>query len=130
MAARAPQSRNWVFTRQVTEQEERLFTRHRVFDLMPECGHPYLWHTNDACSFTVFQLEKAPSTGQLHIQGFIHFKSSRKMSFVKNLIGNEPHCEVAHDVPASILYCQKSDTRIKGPWKYGYRLILLLALIT
>lgn len=74
---------------------------------------------NEHVKYCVYQLEQAPSTNQLHLQGFIHFNSPRKFDYVKNLIGGEAHVEIAQDVKASIAYCQKSDTRVSGPWKFG-----------
>ena len=79
------------------------------------------WHVSDQVKYLVYQIERAPTTGQLHAQGFINLKQSRKLSWLKKLINrdNTAHCEIAHDVPASILYCQKSESRVFGPWEYG-----------
>lgn len=111
-AARAPQSRNWVFTYNFPQGEETNITDQDPF---PE------WHTNPLVGFIVYQVERAPHTGQLHIQGFVNLKQSRKMAWVKKFIhaNNTAHVEIAHDVPASILYCMKGESRVHGPWKYG-----------
>lgn len=111
------QSRNWCFTRQVTVDEANMFLH--TMPGLPAEGHMYKWHESSAVKYIVFQLEQAPTTGQLHIQGYVNLKGTRKMEWVKNLIGNNAHVEKAHDPQASIVYCQKEDTRVKGPWKYG-----------
>lgn len=110
MARTAPQSRNWCFTYHLTADECALIGE---TDLFPN------WNTNAAVKYLVYQLERAPHTGIIHAQGFINLKSPRKLTFFKKLIANTVHAEIAHDVPASILYCQKSESRVFGPWIYG-----------
>lgn len=64
----------------------------------------------------IFQLEKGDQTSRLHYQGYISLKKKLRLSQVKKIIP-QAHWEVAKgkdDVAAQ--YCNKTDTRIKGPW--------------
>ena len=99
------QSRNWVFTRQAT-QAEAAGWNNTAAAAIPE---PFAWHTDARIKFVKYQIERAPTTGQLHIQGMISFKGNTKMSTVTNLLGNNPHLEVCKDVKASYDYCGRSE---------------------
>nr|WAE43279.1 MAG: replication associated protein [Cressdnaviricota sp.] len=110
-AARAPQARNWVFTRQLSDTE--VAAHNGAEDQFPN------WHLDEHVKFLIYQLETAPSTRKLHAQGFITFTCPQRMSRVKAILGNNPHCEIAHDTDASIAYCSKESTRTFGPWRYG-----------
>lgn len=52
------------------------------------------------------------STGTPHLQGFVSLKKRTRLVRVKELIGGNPHVEVARKVPAAIQYCKKD-----GDWK-------------
>lgn len=45
--------------------------------------------------------------GTPHLQGFVSLSSRKRLAYVKTLLGSNPHCEVARNVPASIQYCKK-----------------------
>lgn len=64
----------------------------------------------------ICQLEKTPLTGKYHIQGRISFKSGKRMSEVKAILGQKAHVSQEHDEEASSFYCMKKETRISGPW--------------
>lgn len=66
----------------------------------------------------VFQLEKAPTTGTLHFQGFIGFANPKRMNEVKKVL----NCDHVHLEPMKakkVDYAMKEDTRQEGPWQYG-----------
>lgn len=105
-------SRNWVFTRQLTPEE---------IIMVPFNALNFEWHKDPRVVYLIYQLEKAPTTGQLHVQGLVHFKSTQRMSAVKKLIGHDPHCEICRDFEASVAYCSKEKTREKGPWEFGIK---------
>lgn len=103
-----PQSRNWIFTRFLTDDEKR-----NIADLAPTFFPPDI-----RVKYLKYQLEKS-STQRLHLQGVICFTSPRKLNTVKTIIGNNPHIEIAHDLKASISYCGKESTRQLGPFEFG-----------
>ncbi len=69
--------------------------------------------------YLVYQMEKGDS-GTVHYQGFVQFKSTRTMSAVKKILGQEAHLEPRMGTPLEAsLYCKKSEGRLQGPFEYG-----------
>jgi len=67
----------------------------------------------------VYQLEEAPDTGALHLQGYIEFNNPRALSGVKSLpgMGAQVHLEPRRGTgPQSVAYCSKDESRVAGPW--------------
>lgn len=69
-----------------------------------------------------FQLEKAPTTGRLHLQWNILFKD--KVSFTKlktdlERYGKSPHIEVTAKPQEAWDYTSKAETRVCGPFHVG-----------
>lgn len=68
----------------------------------------------------VYQEEKAPDTGRLHIQGFIVFKKQVRISQAKEVLGPTAHLEVAKgNDRQNYVYCTKGDCRT-GAFSYSY----------
>lgn len=106
-----PPSRDWEVTLFNADPEDESFLK--AGELMQE--------TFDA---GVFQIEKAPETGRLHLQGFGQFATPRHFSTVqKALSGVEglaaPHIEKCKSVRKLVEYCQKEETRVQTPVKWG-----------
>lgn len=72
-------------------------------------------------SFAVWQLEIGGNTHQLHIQGYLECHDKTSMKQLHTL----PGLERAHFEPRrgtqkqAIAYCEKEDTRVEGPWRWG-----------
>lgn len=64
-------------------------------------------------------MERAPTTGKYHYQGFIELKNPARLPAVKKLIGGNPHIEICRAKAAAIDYCRKSETRQFGPYEHG-----------
>lgn len=112
------QSRNWCFTRQATAAESQIWNSTASATIT----EPFTWHLDSRVVYLVYQIEKAPKTGQLHIQGMISFKNSCRFSAIKALIGNAPHIEKMRGTPdENHRYCTKAETRVFGPWEHGER---------
>lgn len=97
-------SRNFVITKQVTGEGDAL--------------NPDEW---EGVRYFVWQLESAPTTGQLHYQAYmetdrpIHFSTIQRFpglegAHVERRMGTR---EQARD------YCRKKETQVDGPWEYG-----------
>lgn len=73
--------------------------------------------------YYVFQLEKAPATGQLHYQGYVRLSASVTLSYFRSVFGNlKPHLEICKgNEKQNIEYCTKDESRQGGPWEYGER---------
>lgn len=111
------QSKNWIFTRQATPAESAAWNSSAA-STIPE---PYRWHEDPRVTFVAYQIERAPRTGQLHVQGMISFKSSCRYTAVKTIIGNKPHVERLAKPDAHFKYVTKEDSRVFGPWVHGDR---------
>ena len=111
------QSRNWVFTRQSTPAESAAWNSTAAATI-PE---PFRWHEDHRVSCVVYQIERAPKTGKLHVQGLICFKSSCKWTAIKALLGHKAHIEKMESPDGSYEYCTKEETRVFGPWEHGDR---------
>nr|UBJ25923.1 putative replication-associated protein [Red panda circovirus 4] len=97
-------SRAWAFTLQLDEQPEDLswLTRELPARL------PKL-------KYLVYQLEVAPSTGKLHVQGAARFSATTRMAAIlQGLDPMKPHLEPARNWNLLKTYCQKEDTRVPG----------------
>lgn len=85
-----PQSTNWTFTLNNYTDEDI----ERIKNL------------GDSVRYVIAGKEVGDS-GTPHLQGFVQFATRKRMQFVKDTIGRNPHCEVARNVPAAIEYCKK-----------------------
>lgn len=99
MAATSSQmGRNWVFTLNNPQPEE----------------DPNTW----GGTYCIWQLEKGDE-GTLHYQGYIVFKSNKRLSAVKS-VNPRAHWELRKGThQQAVDYCSKQDTRVEGPWSYG-----------
>lgn len=67
----------------------------------------------------ILSLEKAPTTGRLHLQGACYYKNAVGMKRLKNDFG-EGHYSIMRGTPKeSEEYCSKDVTHIAGPWEIG-----------
>lgn len=64
----------------------------------------------------VFQLEMG-ELGTIHLQGYLCFANKKRAwSYFPN---KRVHWEKVKNIPESIRYCQKEETRLQGPWFRG-----------
>lgn len=66
-------------------------------------------------SYANGQVEKAPTTGKLHLQCYFEFKNAIRRP---KMIGH--WVLVTRDNGASA-YCLKEETRVDGPWEHGVK---------
>lgn len=88
----------------------------------PNGVHP-VWP--DKVDYYVYQLEKCPTTGTPHYQGYVHFKNAIVFSTIQKLL---PHATInaALGTPQeNLTYCTKKYTKdgfltyLEGPWTKG-----------
>lgn len=92
-------SRRWVFTLNNSDADE-----------VPNMPHE---------RYVVWQVEQAPTTGTVHIQGYLECAKPVRMSALKKVMATA-HFEPARgDQKQCIDYCKKEDTRLRGPWERG-----------
>lgn len=70
--------------------------------------------------YMTYQVEAAPTTGQLHLQGCLRLLKPARLQGVKKMM-KEPtiHLEVARAWAEAKKYSNKPETRVAGPWEYG-----------
>lgn len=98
-------SRNWCFTS---------FDCSKTFDV------------SDHIKYIVWQREKCPRTGHLHLQGYVEFRKPCRFRQAKTWLG-DPRIHIESRRGSrndAILYCKKNETRDKtggdaGPWEKG-----------
>lgn len=69
----------------------------------------------DDYQYLIYQVEKGKE-GTEHIQAFIYYKNPRVWPKKKYPTA---HIEKAKSFQASIKYCSKEDTRVRGPYEFG-----------
>lgn len=70
--------------------------------------------------YMVYQVETAPETGALHIQGYIELKRQTDFTTVKAMFPCEVHLEKRRGSRAqAIAYCRKAETRYADPIEFG-----------
>ena len=75
---------------------------------------------SDRVQYAIWQHEKVSHD---HLQGFLQLKKKATMSTVKKMIGGNPHVESAIGTAEEAAeYCRKPESRVSGPWEYGYLL--------
>jgi len=96
-------SRNWLGTLNNPEHDckEWLEKLHKAGKAIYTCG----------------QLEKG-AEGTPHIQFFVNFDKSQRLSFCKKLCAKS-HWEVVKINNGAHNYCMKEETRLEGPFEYG-----------
>lgn len=102
MALRA-KGRWWSFTLNATEEDT--------------LEHPRL-EVGDDVAYYIYQLERGEA-GRRHFQGALRLTRPQGMTWVKRLLGDRAHVEVARDPQKLVQYCRKAETRIEGPWEAG-----------
>ncbi len=71
--------------------------------------------------YVVWQLEKAPTTGEVHVQGYIEFTKPQRRRAAQRALGDD----TAHVEPRqgsrdqAREYARKEETRFDGPWELG-----------
>ncbi len=69
----------------------------------------------------IFQQERCPSSGRLHLQGYVEFDREVGWDDAKVLLGGECHLKDSYkDKATNVIYCSKRDGRLRGT-KVEYR---------
>lgn len=108
---RSRQSRDWLCTLHVSEPPT----------LPPPADLP------ETIIFACGQLERAPTTGQLHWQFYVHLETKRRMGGVKSILvawmgdhANSTHLEPMRGTRQQCIeYCQKPDSYESHRFSYG-----------
>lgn len=97
-------SKNWCFTIQIDAKEAKIDWKEGINHLV----------------YCIYQIEQAPTTGQLHMQGYIHLDQIEALTYMKRHYDDGAHWEICKGSPKqNIAYCTKSESRINGPFIIG-----------
>nr|QXP07738.1 MAG: replication associated protein [Arizlama virus] len=109
-------SRNWVFTLHADEKKGQQFT----WPLLSKDESPLGdWMKEGDILYLVYQVEKAPETGKVHMQGYLQLGKCSRLSALKKISG-EAHWEARRGTHEEARdYCKKPESRIAGPWEHG-----------
>lgn len=113
------QNRHYVFTVNNISQEEK--------------DYPIIFSDTTFVKYAIWQLERAPSTGHLHIQGYAEFNTKVSVKkFASAISVGYPDCSVrsgsAHNRQWCIAYCSPSKhsdrteidpSHVRGPWEFN-----------
>lgn len=79
--------------------------------------------------YYIFQLEKCPTTGSYHYDGFLHFSKPKRFQtvvnyFIKKTPGystfyKHPNVEIVRSLKAKMNYSSKEKSRVHGPFEWG-----------
>lgn len=71
--------------------------------------------------YVCWQLERAPDTGRLHLQGYVEFfKPQRLRAAQQALRAPTAHLEKRRGTRDQARdYCRKEESRVQGPWEAG-----------
>jgi len=73
----------------------------------------------DDIKYIVYQEELAPTTGQLHLQGYCMFNKVKTLAGVKK-VSATAHWEMRKGThEQAVEYCKKAESRVRGPWERG-----------
>jgi len=77
--------------------------------------------SSNKIQYAIWQQEKCPKTGKLHIQGYLELKSPcRRKQVQETILASNAHLEIRAGTPEqAINYCSKLETRVDGPYEYG-----------
>lgn len=105
------QSKRWCFTIFCEDNDELEFRFQ--FNAFASCD----WGIYGQC-----QLERAPSTNKMHVQGFVVFKTNKRLSAVKREFHPTAHWEIMKgSIEQNVAYTSKAETRVINtlPIKWG-----------
>lgn len=87
---------------------------------------PKQWVDHGECVAAFWSLEKAPSTGTLHLQGVLKTKENprSKAGYSRKWVSDNVYRHMDVRVMAGTLeqaktYCSKEETHMEGPWEFG-----------
>lgn len=83
-----------------------------------------VWVKNRHLTRFIYQLERAPSTGTYHFQGFMCTMNSSSFAVIHGYFKDvhakaTPWVKEANQGAAAWDYCQKPDSKVAGPWQHG-----------
>lgn len=70
------------------------------------------------CQYLIYQVERSPKSGNLHLQGFVYFRNPRSFNAVRKALSGA-HIEPARHDQKAMNYCKKTESRVSKPVEWG-----------
>ena len=115
--------KNWCFTfypvfEGHTDSKEISDETFQKFD--PETLKLIWMKCNEDIRYYIYQYERCPKTGKIHVQGYVQFRIRKKLNWIKKHINPNAHFEPAKgDLKENQEYCSKDESRLLGPFSEG-----------
>lgn len=78
------------------------------------------WTGKKDFRYTKYQVERAPTTGKIHLQGFLCLTRAMRLGELKRHYSATAHWEASRGTIAdNDAYCSKDETRVCGPFEHG-----------
>lgn len=109
--------RIWCYTIHADEEEGQ----HVAWPVAHQDNAPlYDWVNKKCFRYTKYQVERAPTTGKIHLQGFLCLTRAMRLGELKRHYSDTAHWEVSRGTIAqNEAYCSKEETRVCGPFELG-----------
>lgn len=74
----------------------------------------------DGVDYIVYQLEKCPTTGRHHLQGYVRLLQMQTNKWLRSNLSTTAYYEPTRQSEArNLAYCTKPETREAGPFYFG-----------
>lgn len=108
----------WCFTLFMEDDDEDV-ARITWLAATPDCP-PLNWQECKGFRYMKYQVERAPDTGRLHLQGFICLTYPMRLGEMKRHYSERAHWEVSRgSFKENDAYCSKPASRMCGPFEAG-----------
>lgn len=110
--------RRWCFTLPADEDKGE----HISWAVSSRDNPPLHWGSSAHFRYCKYQVERAPTTGKIHLQGYLCLSRSLRLAQVKNAYSGRAHWERAYGtIEDNDRYVSKEETRVCGPFELGTR---------
>lgn len=111
-------ARMWCFTLPADETKGE----HLTWPMSGKDNLPIHWGSGVYFRYMKYQVERAPTTGKVHLQGYLCLKRGVRLTQLKNAYSQRAHWEKSRGtIEDNDLYVSKEDTKLCGPFELGTR---------
>lgn len=111
-------ARRWAFTLQLQNVQDPATEYQAMLQDLLDAFSTTISTPKRSLTYIVIQIEMAPTSGQLHVQGAISLSQPTRLMMMKKFLPTA-HWEQARDWNRLVAYCKKEESRVAGPWEWG-----------
>lgn len=116
--SRGSGAKNYTFTLHCDEKKGEHFS----WPTIKVCPIANWWDRHEETGLVYFlcSVERASTTGKIHLQGFICLSKRTTLPTMKRLFSDKAHWETMRGtIQENYTYCTKEQTHLAGPWDFG-----------